>query len=59
MKQNLRYQKGAADFGSKYERGAALKPFLLGYSDSDFAGDVVDMKSTTGIVYFLGSNLVT
>ena len=36
-----------------------LKPILLGYSDSDFAGDVEDRKSTTGVVYFLGNNLVT
>ena len=36
-----------------------LKPILLGYSDSDFAGDVEDRKSTTGVVYFLGNSLVT
>jgi hypothetical protein len=59
VKQILRYLKGTVDFECKYERGATLKPFLLGYSDSDFAGDVVDRKSTTGIVYFLGNNLVT
>jgi hypothetical protein len=59
VKQILMYLKGTVDFGCKYERGATLKSFLLGYSDSDFAGDVVDRKSTTGIVYFLGNNLVT
>jgi hypothetical protein len=36
-----------------------MKPILLGYSDSDFAGDVEDRKSTTGVVYFLGGSLVT
>jgi hypothetical protein len=32
---------------------------LIGFSDSDFAGDAEDRKSTTGVVYFLGKNLVT
>ena len=32
---------------------------LVGYSDSDLAGDVDDRKSTTGIVFFLGSSVVT
>ena len=32
---------------------------MLGYSDSDFAGDVEDRKCTTGVVYFLGNSLVT
>lgn len=29
------------------------------FSDSDLAGDLVQRKSTTGIVFFLGPNLVT
>ena len=32
---------------------------LVGYSDSDLAGDVDTRKSTTGVVFFLGGNLVT
>jgi len=32
---------------------------LVGYSDSDFVGDVEDRKSTSGVGYFLGSRLVT
>jgi hypothetical protein len=59
VKHILRYLKGTVEFGCKYEHGTALKPFLLGYSDSDFAGDTEDRKSTTGVVYFLGSSLVT
>jgi hypothetical protein len=27
---------------------------LLGYSDSDMAGDIDDCKSTSGVVFFLG-----
>jgi hypothetical protein len=56
VKHILRYLKGTSNYGCKYERGTELKPVLLGYSDSDFAGDVEDIKSTTGVVYFLGNN---
>ena len=59
MKQILRYLKGTMDYGCKYEKDTELKPLLLGYSDSDFAGDPEDRKGTTGVVYFLGSNVVT
>jgi len=46
-------------YGCKYEKGAELKPMLLGYSDNDFAGDSEDRKSTTGVGYFLNGSLVT
>ncbi|XP_066365624.1 uncharacterized mitochondrial protein AtMg00810-like [Miscanthus floridulus] len=59
VKQILKYLKGTVGFGYKYAKGDELKPFLLGFSDSDFAEDVEDRKSTTGVVYFLGNNLVT
>jgi len=59
VKHILRCLKGTVGYGCRYERGTELKPILLGYSDSDFAGDVEDRKSTTGVVYFLGKNLVT
>jgi hypothetical protein len=59
VKHILRYLKGTMGYGCRYERGADLKPMLIGYSDSDFAGDVEDRKSTTGVGYFVGSSLVT
>jgi hypothetical protein len=55
----LRYLQGTVRYGCKYERGGELKPILVGYSDSDFAGDIEDRKSTSGVGYFLGSSLVT
>ena len=36
-----------------------MQPMVLGYSNSDYAGDVEDRKSTTGVVYFLGKSMVT
>jgi hypothetical protein len=59
VKHILRYLKGTVRYGCRYDKGAELKPILIGYSDSDFAGDVEDRKSTTGIGYFLGRSLVT
>jgi hypothetical protein len=32
---------------------------LLGYSDSDHGGDLEKRKSTSGVVFFLGGNIVT
>ena len=32
---------------------------LLGYSDSDLAGDIDDRKSTSGVAYFLGGSIVS
>jgi len=49
VKHILRYLKGTVRYGCKHAKGAELKLILIGYSDSDFAGDVEDRKSTTGI----------
>ena len=48
-KRILRYSKGTADFGIFYKRGE--KSDLIGFSDSDFAGDLDDRKSTSGFVF--------
>lgn len=44
VKHILRYLKGTMGYGCKYERGAELKPILIGYSDSDFVGDPEDKE---------------
>ena len=54
----LRYIAGTIDYGCHYKKtGAELK--LLGYSDADMAGDIDTRKSTTGVIYFLGKNVIT
>ena len=46
----------AVTLGLRYPKGSKLD--LVGYSDSDYAGDRVDRKSTSGTCHFLGRSLV-
>jgi hypothetical protein len=57
VKQLIRYIAGTLHYGCRYERGMG-EPRLLGYSDADWAGDVDDRKSTSGMVFFLGGSVV-
>ncbi|KAJ1279365.1 hypothetical protein BS78_04G150200 [Paspalum vaginatum] len=59
VKHILRYLKGTQSYGLKYRKGTSAEPSLVGFSDSDHAGDPDDRKSTTGVIYFLGSSLIT
>ena len=59
VKQILRYVKGTLNFGCFYKREEETSMSLCGYSDSDLGGDVDDRKSTTGIIFYLGSSPLT
>jgi hypothetical protein len=52
-KRILRYLKGTLDFGLMYSFPNDFN--LVGYCDSDWAGDLDDRKSTTGFVFFMGN----
>ncbi|XP_059306525.1 secreted RxLR effector protein 161-like [Lycium ferocissimum] len=52
-KRVIRYVKGTLDYGVKFSKSQNFK--LQGYSDSDWAGSVDDMKSTSGYCFSLGS----
>lgn len=54
-KRVLRYLKGSINFGIMFERNKDVK--LEGYADSDWAGSIDDMKSTSGYVFSLGSGI--
>ncbi|XP_050150594.1 uncharacterized mitochondrial protein AtMg00810-like [Malus sylvestris] len=56
-KRILRYLKGTVNFGLFYSSSDNYK--LVGYSDSDWAGDFDDRKSTTGFVFFMGDTAFT
>ena len=49
VKRVLRYVKGTKDFGICFDGTKDIMP--VGYSDSDWAGDVNDRKSTGGYVF--------
>ncbi|XP_070036119.1 secreted RxLR effector protein 161-like [Nicotiana tomentosiformis] len=57
VKRILRYLKGTTDLCIWYPNGSNVN--LVGYVDVDYAGFLVDRKSTSGIGHFLGSCLVS
>ncbi|KAL0440855.1 UNVERIFIED_CONTAM: Secreted RxLR effector protein [Sesamum radiatum] len=54
-KRILRYLRGTKDFGIWYKSTNDAK--MVGYTDSDWAGSVDDMKSTSGYTFSLGSGI--
>ncbi|CAA0806487.1 cysteine-rich RLK (RECEPTOR-like protein kinase) 8 [Striga hermonthica] len=54
-KRILRYLQGTKDYGIQYEYNEDSR--LIGYTDSDWAGSVDDMKSTSGYTFSLGSGI--
>jgi hypothetical protein len=58
VKQILRYVRGTLSHGCCYKKGTGT-PELIGYSDSDHAGDESDRKSTSGVVFFLSGSTIT
>ncbi|XP_040930170.1 secreted RxLR effector protein 161-like [Gossypium hirsutum] len=52
-KRIMRYIKGTMDHGLFYTHSQSLK--LVGYSDSDYGGDLDDCKSTSGYLFYIGS----
>ncbi|XP_045795843.1 secreted RxLR effector protein 161-like [Trifolium pratense] len=57
IKRIMRYLKGTMELGIWYRRNEKLT--LVGWSDSDYAGDLDDRKSTSGNVYMLGSSAIS
>ena len=52
----MRYLKRTLEFGIWYQREG--KSELLGYTDSNYAGDVDDSRSTSGYVFLVSGRLV-
>ena len=55
-KRILRYIKGTHTYGIQYSSNGNAD--LVGYTDSDWAGDLDDRRSTSGYVLHLGSGPV-
>ncbi|XP_060202729.1 secreted RxLR effector protein 161-like [Lycium barbarum] len=56
-KRILRYLKGTPNLVLFYSSGDNF--YLVGYVDADYAGYLVDRKSTSGMTHFLGSCLIS
>ena len=56
VKRIFRYLAHSLHFGLSYPKGSSFS--LCGYTDSDWAGDQDDRKSTSGACQFLGRSLV-
>ncbi|KAE9587483.1 putative RNA-directed DNA polymerase [Lupinus albus] len=56
-KRVFRYLKGTTDFGIFYKKSEG--PILTGFTDSDYAGDVDDRRSTSGHVFMMGSSAIS
>ena len=56
-KRIFRYLKGTMEFGLFFKKGE--KSDLIGFTDSDYAGDQDDRRSTSGFVFMLDSGAVS
>ncbi|XP_074373427.1 secreted RxLR effector protein 161-like [Apium graveolens] len=55
-KRILHYLQGTSDFGLFYKKDGNRE--LIGFTDSDYAGDIEDRKSTSGYAFILSSAAV-
>ncbi|MCH82858.1 copia-type polyprotein [Trifolium medium] len=59
VKRILRYLKGTLNFGILYKYKADIELIMQGWSDSDYAGDHDDRKSTSGYVFTMGESAIS
>ena len=57
VKRILRYLQGTRNYGLVFVGGE--QDALLGYSDSDWAGDIITRRSTSGYVFQLGQSTIS
>ena len=58
VKQIFRYLKVTLEFGLVYIQGGGTG-LLVGYTDSDHGADQVERRSTGGMAFYLGENLIS
>lgn len=57
VKRILRYVQGTVTMGIRYKRDGDSN--LVGFVDSDYAGDIDDRRSTSGYVFMMGEGAVS
>ena len=57
VKKNLKYLKRTMNLGLWYPKSACFD--FIAYSNSDFAGSMLDRKSTSGTCQMLGQSLIS
>ena len=57
VKRILRYLKGTFELGICFQKGGNFDE-MIAYSDSDYAGDLDDRRSTSGYVFMMSSGAV-
>lgn len=57
VKRIIRYLKGTCEFGLFYQRNGGKD--LIGYTDSDYANDIEDRKSTSGYVFMMSEAAIS
>lgn len=58
VKRILKYLRGTVDHGIFFDSKPNNFKFFA-YSDADYAGDIVERKSTTGTCFLLGRNIIS
>jgi hypothetical protein len=59
IKRIMRYLKGTLSLGIMYKKGFGDVLQLIGWTDSYYAGDLDDKKSTSGYLFMLGGGVVS
>lgn len=59
IKRILSYIKGTLQYGLQFESVGNNEINMLGYADADWAGDLINRKSTSGYVFKLGSSTIS
>jgi hypothetical protein len=59
VKHILRFVVGTSNLGVFYPRKGEDEGEFMGFTDRDLAGDMVERKSTSGVLFFLGRSPIS